>query len=67
METGLESDQVETSLTIANPIIGYNVIEEIISSTQLNRDNLIRAFQVAFEQTRETTEALVNEIQTIKE
>ena len=38
-----------------------------IRPTQLNRDNLIRAFQVAFEQTRETTEALVNEIQTIKE
>ena len=34
---------------------------------QLNRDNLIRAFQVAFEETREMTEGLVYEIQTIKE
>ena len=52
---------------IANPIIGYNVIEEIIRSTQSNKDNLIRTFQVAFEQTRETTEALINEIQAVKE
>ena len=53
--------------SIANPIIGYNVIEEIIRSTQSNKDNLIRTFQVAFEQTRETTEALINEIQAVKE
>ena len=52
---------------ITNPIIGYNVIEEIIRSTPSNKDNLIRTFQVAFDQTRETTEALVNEIQAVKE
>ena len=52
---------------IANPIIGYNVIEEIIKSARPDKDNLVRAFQVAFEQTRETTEALINEIEAVKE
>ena len=52
---------------IANPIIGYNVIEEVIKSAQPDKDNLVRAFQVAFEQTRETTEALINEIEAVKE
>ena len=52
---------------IANPIISYNVIEEVIKSAQPDKDNLVRAFQVAFEQTRETTEALINEIEAVKE
>ena len=53
--------------SIANPIIPYNVIEEIIRSMQSNKDNLIQAFQFAFEQTRDTTEALINEVQAVKE
>ena len=52
---------------IANQIIGYNVNEEVIKSAQPDKDNLVRAFQVTFEQTRETTEALIMEIEAVKE
>ena len=48
---------------IANPIIGYNVIEETVKLKSQTNDNFIQSFQTAFQhQKKETTEALINAI-----